>query len=135
MALLSAAIPYTLDMAALRCLPPRTEAVLESPEPAVAGLAATVVLGEILTALQWVAIACVVAASIGAVYTPRKKSKRQCTGAAFGLRFVEDQTVELRPHPGGLRPLGEAPVSCPSRRPTGSATAAPTTPASTAATA
>ncbi|MGW7463797.1 EamA family transporter [Streptomyces xantholiticus] len=74
-ALLSAAIPYTLDMAALRRLPPRTVAVLESLEPAVAGLAATVVLGEILTAVQWVAIACVVAASIGAVCTPRKKSK------------------------------------------------------------
>ncbi|MER7899353.1 EamA family transporter [Streptomyces sp. NPDC096046] len=75
-ALLSAAIPYTLDMAALRRLPPRTVAVLESLEPAVAGLAATVVLGEILAAVQWVAIACVVAASIGAVCTPKKTSKR-----------------------------------------------------------
>ncbi|MEV5599415.1 EamA family transporter [Streptomyces sp. NPDC052496] len=76
-ALLSAAIPYTLDMAALRRLPPRTVAVLESLEPAVAGLAAMVVLGEILTGVQWLAIGCVVAASVGAVYTPRKQKPKR----------------------------------------------------------
>ncbi|MFD5205139.1 DMT family transporter [Streptomyces sp. NPDC058375] len=74
-ALLSAAIPYTLDMAGLRRLPPRTVAVLQSLEPAVAGLAAVVVLGEILTGTQWLAIGCVVLASVGTVTTPRKRPK------------------------------------------------------------
>jgi inner membrane transporter RhtA len=40
--------------------------ILMSLEPAAAALAAIVVLGEYLTPAQWVALACVVAASVGA---------------------------------------------------------------------
>lgn len=68
-AVLSAALPYTMDMAALRLLPPRTVAVLECLEPVVAGLAAAVVVGEFLTATQWLAMTCVVTASLGAALT------------------------------------------------------------------
>jgi inner membrane transporter RhtA len=71
-ALLSAALPYTLDMAALRRLPSRVVAVLECLEPVVAGAAATVILGELLTSTQWLAMTCVVIASAGAVLTPRR---------------------------------------------------------------
>ncbi|WP_243859526.1 EamA family transporter [Amycolatopsis arida] len=66
-AVLSAVLPYSLELAALRRLPPRTVGVLQSLEPAVAGVAGALVLAERLTATQWLAIACVCAASTGAV--------------------------------------------------------------------
>ncbi|WP_245930245.1 EamA family transporter [Allonocardiopsis opalescens] len=66
-AVLSAVLPYALDLAALRRLPPRVVGVLESLEPAVGACAALVVLGEFLTLRQWLAVGCVVAASSGAV--------------------------------------------------------------------
>jgi inner membrane transporter RhtA len=68
-ALLSSVIPYSLELEALRRIPPRVFGVLMSLEPAVAALAGLVVLHEILHPAQWVAICCVVAASIGATRT------------------------------------------------------------------
>lgn len=70
-ALLSSAIPYTLEMQALRALPARVFGVLMSMEPAVAALSGLVILHERLTVLQWVALACVVAASAGISLTSR----------------------------------------------------------------
>lgn len=64
--LLSSVIPYSLELAALRRLPPATFGILMSLEPAAAALAAMVLLREFLSPLQWLAMACVVAASIGA---------------------------------------------------------------------
>lgn len=66
-ALMSSVIPYSLELEALRRMPPRVFGVLMSLEPAVAALAGLLVLGELLGAWQWVAIACVVIASVGAV--------------------------------------------------------------------
>ncbi|WP_285502546.1 EamA family transporter [Actinokineospora sp. NBRC 105648] len=65
-ALMSSVIPYSLELEALRKIPPRVFGVLMSMEPAVAALAGLVVLHEALRPLQWVAICCVVAASAGA---------------------------------------------------------------------
>jgi len=65
LALLSSALPYTLEMAALRTLPTRTFSILMSLEPAVAALFGLVLLHEHLSAGQWLAIGLVVAASIG----------------------------------------------------------------------
>ena len=65
-ALLSSVIPYSLELEALRKIPPRVFGILMSLEPAVGALAGLVVLGEQLHPLQWVALCCVVAASIGA---------------------------------------------------------------------
>ena len=65
-ALLSSVIPYSLELEALRRMPPRVFGVLMSLEPAVAALVGLVVLGEILGPLQWVAVLLVVAASAGA---------------------------------------------------------------------
>lgn len=65
-ALLSSVVPYSLELEALRTIPPRVFGVLMSLEPAVAALAGLVVLGEALKAPQWVAVCLVVAASIGA---------------------------------------------------------------------
>jgi inner membrane transporter RhtA len=67
--LLSSVIPYSLELIALRRIPPRLFGILMSLEPAVAALAAILLLNEFLTPVQWVAMACVVAASVGATRT------------------------------------------------------------------
>ena len=64
--LLSSVIPYSCEMAALRTLPPSVFSILMSLEPAAAALAGMLVVGEFLTGVQWVALVCVVIASIGA---------------------------------------------------------------------
>lgn len=71
-AVLSAVIPYSLELAALRRLPVRTVSVLTSLEPASAGLAGVLVLGEDLGATQWLALGCVGAASAGAARAPER---------------------------------------------------------------
>jgi inner membrane transporter RhtA len=63
---LSSAIPYTLELEALRRLPVGVFGVLMSLEPAMGALAGFVVLGEELVAREVVAILLVVAASAGA---------------------------------------------------------------------
>lgn len=63
---LSSVIPYSFELVALRTLAPSVFGILMSLEPAAAALAAIVVLDELLTPLQWLAVACVVAASVGA---------------------------------------------------------------------
>jgi inner membrane transporter RhtA len=65
-ALLSSAIPYSLELEALRWMQARVFGVLMSLEPAVAALAGYVVLSEDLVARELVAILFVVAASAGA---------------------------------------------------------------------
>jgi inner membrane transporter RhtA len=65
-ALLSSAIPYSLELEALRRLPAGVFGVLMSLEPAMAALAGYAVLGEELSARELVAVALVVAASAGA---------------------------------------------------------------------
>ncbi len=64
--LLSSVIPYSCELVALRSLRPAVFGILMSLEPAAAALAAIVVLQEHLSPVQWLAIACVVVASIGA---------------------------------------------------------------------
>lgn len=71
-ALLSSALPYVLEMTALRELPSRTFGILMSLEPAVAALAGLLFLHERLTGLQWLALAGVSAASAGATLTARR---------------------------------------------------------------
>lgn len=63
--LLSSVIPYSLELEALRKLPPRVFGILMSLEPAVAALVGLLLLGEVLGPRQWLAIGCVVAACIG----------------------------------------------------------------------
>lgn len=65
-AILSSAIPYALELEALRRLPTGVFGVLMSMEPAVAALSGLVVLGQVLHAREWAGIALVVAASAGA---------------------------------------------------------------------
>ncbi|GAA1291073.1 EamA family transporter [Saccharothrix xinjiangensis] len=70
-ALLSSVVPYSLELEALRTIPPRVFGILMSLEPAVAAVAGLVVLHEALHPAQWVAVFCVVLASIGATRTAR----------------------------------------------------------------
>lgn len=68
-AVLSSAIPYSLEMIALRGIPKRSFGVVVSAEPAVGALAGLLILGEHLALPQWLAIAAIVTASIGAILT------------------------------------------------------------------
>ena len=65
-AVLSSVIPYSCELVALRTLRPSVFGILMSLEPGVAALAGLAVLGETLGVLQWLALLCVVAASVGA---------------------------------------------------------------------
>jgi len=73
-AVLSSALPYSLEMAALARLPRRVFGILVSAGPAFAALAGWVVLGERLTGLQWLAILLVILACGGAAATAGKKA-------------------------------------------------------------
>ena len=64
-AMLSAAIPFSLEIHALRAVGPRTFGVVMSTSPAVAAVMGWLVLHETLGWLQAAAIGCVVAASAG----------------------------------------------------------------------
>jgi inner membrane transporter RhtA len=64
-AVLSSSLPYTLEMFGLRNLSARVFGTLMSLEPAFGALAGFVFLGERLTAIQTLAIAAVMVASIG----------------------------------------------------------------------
>lgn len=70
-ALMSSVVPYSLELEALRKIPPRVFGILMSMEPAVAALAGLVLLGEQLRPAQWVAVCCVVIASVGATRSAR----------------------------------------------------------------
>jgi len=70
-AILSSALPYSLEMYALTRLPPRTVGILVSIEPALGALLGLAFLDEHLDVFQWLAIAAVIVASIGAVFGAR----------------------------------------------------------------
>ena len=73
-ALLSSAIPYALEMFALNHLPKNTFSILLSLEPAVGALAGWLVLAEHLTLFQGMAIAMVMAASMGTAWSAGRAS-------------------------------------------------------------
>lgn len=68
-AVVSSAIPMSLEMMALKRLPRETYGVMVSMEPAVTALLAMVLLGEHLVASQWLAIGFIVMASVGSTIT------------------------------------------------------------------
>ncbi|SMG55645.1 inner membrane transporter RhtA [Rhodococcus rhodochrous J3] len=70
-ALLSSAIPYTLEIRALRDLPKKVFAILIALEPAAAALAGALVLGQFVDPLALVGIALVVIAGAGALQHSR----------------------------------------------------------------
>ncbi|MGU3359411.1 EamA family transporter [Methylobacterium sp. M6A4_1b] len=64
-AALSSALPYTLEMVALKRMSKQSFGVLLSLEPAVGSLAGLAILGERLSPTEWLAIALIVVASLG----------------------------------------------------------------------
>ncbi|KQO21332.1 transporter [Flavobacterium sp. Leaf82] len=72
LALLSSAIPFTLEMKALGQLPPRTFSILMSLEPAAASICAFIFLQEKLIFTEILAVVCVVIASAGSTLTAKK---------------------------------------------------------------
>lgn len=72
LALLSSAIPFTLEMKALGQLPPRTFSILMSLEPAAASVCAFIFLQEHLSFYQILAVVCVVIASAGSTLTAKR---------------------------------------------------------------
>ncbi|MDI5969815.1 EamA family transporter [Streptomyces sp. SL13] len=63
-AVLSTAVPFSLEFVVLRRMPPRVFAVLGALEPVIAVLVGLVVLGEALSVPQWAAVLCVVVAAV-----------------------------------------------------------------------
>lgn len=81
-AAISSALPITLEMMALKRLPKEAFGIMISMEPAVAALLAVPLLGEHLTALQWLAITCIVGASMGSAATAGRAAPVAVTSAA-----------------------------------------------------
>jgi inner membrane transporter RhtA len=75
-ALLSSAIPYSLEMMALTRLPARIFGTLMSLEPAMAALSGMLFLGELLTLKQWIALLAIIIASAGSTLTMKQKSAK-----------------------------------------------------------
>jgi inner membrane transporter RhtA len=64
-AILSSLIPYSLELDALRRLPPHVFGVLMSLEPAAAAIAGLILLDQVLKANEWAGMALVIVASAG----------------------------------------------------------------------
>ncbi len=75
-AMLSSAIPYSLELEALRSLPTAVFGVLMSIEPAVAALVGLIALDQELASAEVIAIAMVVVASAGALRAAAAKTDR-----------------------------------------------------------
>lgn len=69
----SSAIPYTLEMNAMRNMPKQTFSIMMSVEPAIAAIAAFIIIDETLTVSQWFAVVLVVVATAGSSITQRQK--------------------------------------------------------------
>ena len=74
-AILSTALPYSLEMIALTRMPTRTFGTLMSMEPALAALSGMVFLGETLTLTQTLALGAIIIASMGSTLTMQRQSK------------------------------------------------------------
>jgi inner membrane transporter RhtA len=81
-AAVSSAIPISLEMMALKRLPRGAFGIMISMEPAVAAVLAFALLGEVLSPVQWLAIGCIVAASMGSAMTAGGRLRRTSQAAA-----------------------------------------------------
>ncbi|EOC1311726.1 threonine/homoserine exporter RhtA [Cronobacter turicensis] len=74
-AILSTALPYSLEMTALTRLPTRTFGTLMSMEPALAAFTGMIFLGETLTLVQWLALLSIIIASVGSTLTLKRETQ------------------------------------------------------------
>lgn len=84
-ALLSTALPYSLEMVALTRMPTRTFGMLMSLEPAVGALCGLLFLHERLSVLQGLAIGAIIVASAGAAMTARPPLETAGRGEGQGV--------------------------------------------------
>lgn len=76
LAVLASALPFTLEMIALRHLTALSFGTLMSVEPAIAALSGFIFLGEQLLWNQWLALATIICASIGCTYTTQQAKNK-----------------------------------------------------------
>ena len=95
---LSSALPYSLDLLALRRLSTAVFGVLTSLNPAAAAVAGLVVLGELPPQRQLVGIALVVVASVGVTATRRRRSPVAAAPAATSDDLAVPATGRHEPH-------------------------------------
>ncbi|WP_353234595.1 DMT family transporter [Diaphorobacter ruginosibacter] len=81
-AAVSSAIPYSLEMFALKQLSHGAFSTMLATEPAVAALAGLLLLGEHLSAIQWAAIGIIMIASMGSALTTRPQAPAPANPAA-----------------------------------------------------
>lgn len=73
LAVLASALPFTLEMIALRNLSALSFGTLMSLEPAIAALSGLFFLGETLLWTQWLALATIISASVGCTVTSQRR--------------------------------------------------------------
>lgn len=76
LAILASALPFSLEMIALRNLTALSFGTLMSVEPAIAALSGFVFLNEQLLWNQWLAMATIICASIGCTYTTQQAKQK-----------------------------------------------------------
>ena len=77
LAILASALPFSLEMIALRNLSALSFGTLMSIEPAIAALSGFIFLGEQLLWTQWLALATIISASVGCTYTTQLARKNK----------------------------------------------------------
>lgn len=82
LAILASALPFTLEMIALRNLTAMSFGTLMSLEPAIAALSGFVFLNEQLLWTQWLALSTIIMASIGCTYTTQQAKRAKPTSLA-----------------------------------------------------
>ncbi|MBF7682829.1 DMT family transporter [Acinetobacter sp. B5B] len=76
-AILSGALPFSLDILALKRLPPLVFGTLTSLEPAIAAMIGFIFLHETLLFTQWIALCTIISASIGCTYSIQRSKKQR----------------------------------------------------------
>lgn len=69
---LSSVVPYTLELRALKVIETRIFGILQALGPVAAALAGVLILRELLGLTSWLAIVCIVAASVGVTWHRRR---------------------------------------------------------------
>lgn len=77
LAVLASALPFSLEMMALRNLSALSFGTLMSLEPAIAALSGFVFLGEQLLWTQWFALAVIISASMGCTFTTQQAKQQK----------------------------------------------------------
>lgn len=95
----SSVLPYRLDIIALGRISPNIFGILQALAPAAAALAGWILLGELLGASDWVALAAVAVASAGATITSSARQHHRLGGSKPGDSAATDCSRARNPKP------------------------------------